>query len=370
MPRVLALCNVHNSPILGSLNETRSIASTSFLGRYAFIDFPLSNFANSGFNNIGILASGHIRSLNQHIGSGKVYTSNTKLGSISIMYPEKNANNKGYNTDINNIIENRWVINRVDPDYIVIAPVHLLYRFDFNEMLDFHKKKKSAVTMLYVNLNKSASFTGNRDELVLDENGRVLEIKENKGSKANACISLETYIINRKKFEEFIEFGNTVSKFYSLRDVLAFLANQIYIYSYEYKGRVFCFDSLKSYMNYSLELLDANVTKDLFIPEWPIYTRTYDTPPAKYGENAKVNNCFVANGALIDGKVTNCVVGRDVVIEKGVVIKNSIILTGAHIGKNAHIENCIIDKNSDISKKLELIGEKNNPLIVKEGDRI
>ena len=50
-------------------------------------------------------------------------------------------------------------------------------------------------------------------------------------------------------------------------------------------------------------------------------TRTYDTPPARYGNNAKVFNSYVANGAIIDGEVTNSIIGRNVKVRKGAVVK-------------------------------------------------
>lgn len=368
MARVLGLCNLHNAPKLGCLNNTRSIASTSFLGRYAFIDFTLSNFANSNINQMGILVEKHLRSLVKHVGSGRMYNSNTKTGSCSIMYNER-SENTAYNTDLNNLRENHWVLDRSNADYIVIAPAHFLDRIDFKEVLKYHIENKASVTMVYYK-TKSRFNAIDIDELKIDDNGRVTEISPYKGASKSFNLSLETYVISRNKLEDFLNFGQMTSKFFSLRDVLSYLASQLYIHSYEYKGFVRSIDSLESYYNVSLELLNQDKLYELFDPSWPIITRTYDTPPAKYGDNADVSNCFICNGSIIDGKVENSIVARDVKIGKGSKIKNSIILTGAKIGENIKIENCIIDKKSIVSLKKELIGEKDKPLIVKEGDRV
>lgn len=80
MYKVLGYCNLHHSPSLGELTESRSIASTPFLGRYAFIDFTLSNFTNSGIDMVGILVKEHQRSLVKHLGNSNVWNINTKLG--------------------------------------------------------------------------------------------------------------------------------------------------------------------------------------------------------------------------------------------------------------------------------------------------
>ena len=58
MKKIMGLCNLHAPATLNELTHARPIASTSFLGRYAFIDFPLSNFSNSGIDEVGILVRG------------------------------------------------------------------------------------------------------------------------------------------------------------------------------------------------------------------------------------------------------------------------------------------------------------------------
>ncbi len=370
MARILGICNVHDTPSLGDLTKNRSVASTAFLGRYTFVDFVLSNFANSNIDRKAILMERHMRSLLKHIGSGKIYNSNTKTGFTSLMFNEKYANNKGYNTDINNLIENHWVLDQSNADYIVIAPAHFVYRFDFNEMLKYHIEKKSAITMLYYKANDAHELNIGRDQLKLDENGRVLDICKNKGMDKECNISLETYIINRKKLEEILKFAHETSLFFSLRDVLSYLVNQVYIYTYEFKGYVRCIDSLASYKNVSLELLNQDVLNQLFSSSWPIYTRTYDTPPAKYKDNAEVKNCFISNGAIIDGKVVNSIIGRGVIIEKGAVIEDSIISPGVVISEGTHIKDCVVDKSAHILYKKELIGQKDMPLLVEEGSKI
>ena len=46
MRDVIALVNLHNSSELKPLTNSRPLASTTFLGRFAFIDFALSNLTN------------------------------------------------------------------------------------------------------------------------------------------------------------------------------------------------------------------------------------------------------------------------------------------------------------------------------------
>ena len=103
MRSVIGIVDLHHNIQLDFLTETRSIASTQFLGRYCFIDMPLSNFSNSGIKKIGILIKEKPRSLFRHLGLKNPWAFNTKTGGITLLYNEKYANDKFYNTDINNI---------------------------------------------------------------------------------------------------------------------------------------------------------------------------------------------------------------------------------------------------------------------------
>ena len=57
MPEVIGFLNLHNAPDLGQINQNRTLAAISFLGRYAICDIPLSNLTNSEISNIGVLVN-------------------------------------------------------------------------------------------------------------------------------------------------------------------------------------------------------------------------------------------------------------------------------------------------------------------------
>ncbi len=76
----------------------------------------------------------------------------------------------------------------------------------------------------------------------------------------------------------------------------------------------------------SLEFLDIDVSTQAFKSNWPIFTNTNDTPPSKYLKDAEVKSSYIANGVFIDGAVENSILGRNVKIGKGAVVKNSIFI--------------------------------------------
>jgi len=59
-----------------------------------------------------------------------------------------------------------------------------------------------------------------------------------------------------------------------------------------------------------------------------------------------------------------CILYRGVKVEKGAVIKNSIIMTNCCIHKDAYIENVILDKDVTVNEHQKLIGSADKPFVV------
>jgi len=366
MAKVVGLVNLHSDVSYKGLTEKRPVASVSFLGRYGMIDFVLSNMSNSGVDTVGVLIKEKPRSLFKHMGTGNSWNLNSKSGGISLLYNEKYANNPKYNHDINNMVENMKFIEKSKAEYVVLAPAHIITTMNYADIVDAHIKSGAEITMVYQKIdNANETFVGS-DYLRL-KGKQVIEIKNNKGNRKERNISLETYVFNTKTLLKLINYAKKVSSFFNMKDTLAYLCDERKIMAYEYKGFVRCVDSYEAYYKVSMEFLDMDINTQVFKGNWPIFTNTNDTPPTKYLKNAEVKKSFVANGAVIDGVVDNCIISRNVVIGKNAVVKNCIILNGSKVCAGAHLENVIIDKNARIEKKTELISE-GEPLYVQEGD--
>ena len=141
------------------------------------------------------------------------------------------------------------------------------------------------------------------------------------------------------------------------------------IRGYRFDGYIVPILTIQGYVDNSFALLNYENRQQLFFPEWPIYTTSHNTPPALYKENAVVKNSFVANGSVIDGKVENSILSRDVVIEKGAEVKNCIIFTHSQVGSGVKMRYVIADKNSSSRKYKNLKGTKDEIIIIPEGSK-
>lgn len=368
--KVLAYLNLHHSPGLGPLTSQRSSAVVSFLGRYALMDFMLSNFSNSGIDRIVTLVDANPHSVLKHLGSRNTFNINTKIGLEIVAYNEKGSKaGPRYNTDVANILFNDWIIDQATPDYVIVAPSYFLAPLDFRPIIEEHVKEKAEVTVVYQRVNNAKHDFIGRGTFEVDAEGKAYDFSRNKGEINERNISLEIFIFNIATFKTFLRDATAVSSFYTLSDIVALHARGgLKVHAVEYVGYLRCIDSYQHYVDYSFELLNYRVRRQLFLSDWPIYTVTHDTPPAKYESSADVHNAFIANGCLIAGKVRNSIISRNVKIEEGAAVENSIIFTDSIIKSGRSIDYTIIDKNVSVSVAEELKGSANDVLYVRKGD--
>jgi glucose-1-phosphate adenylyltransferase len=78
---------------------------------------------------------------------------------------------------------------------------------------------------------------------------------------------------------------------------------------------------------------------------------------------------MIANGAKIFGTVINSIISRNVIVDAGATVKDSIVFTDSKIGKEVLIQRAIIDKYVRVEKTKILVG-KDIPLYIKQGENI
>ena len=370
MAKVLGFCNLHDAPHLGKLTEKRPIGTVSFLSRYGLMDFTLSNFSNSGIDNIGILVDRSLHSVISHVRDGSIWINNTKTGYQRIFYNENTPSHK-FNTDINNLLANRLHFEDQDADYVVIAPAFFLMSIDFRKYLDMHIDSGRKISLIYKK-SKNAKEEFLNCDIVKVENKIVKDFSINTGRAKEANISLETFIFDYKTFVDLVNHTREISTLFNIRDLVNYCAtNGIYeVNAFSFDGYVAPVLTFDDFVNRSMELLSYENRKELFKEDWPIYTTTHNTPPAQYGPDAKVANCFIANGSRIKGTVINSVISRDVIIEEGAVVKNCILFSGTKVGKNTKLEYVVADKNVKIREVKEVVGEEDHYTYISFGANI
>lgn len=374
MSKAFGIVNFSGNHIwVKGLQTYRPIGAFSFMGRYRIIDFPISNMSNSDIDHIQVYIRRKPRSLTEHLGTGRHYNINSKRGKLRILYSEDGMDNENiYNTDIGAFRENIDIIEKEPYPYVVIAPSYMIYAIDFNALLQSHITSEADITLLYQSVDNANEAYLNCNTLNLNRQKGVLSIEQNRGTAKSRNIFMDTYIMKKDLFMELIEKAHKTSSMYTLADIVsAVCATEDYdVRGISHRGYFAAITDFKSYYQANIDLIDFKTARSLFDEDWPIYTRTNDSCPTQYFETADVKNSVVSNGCNMEGYVENSVVGRGCIIQKGAVVKNSVLLPGTLIGENVHVENFVVDKGAKIIHANELVAEADNPGYVKHQDTL
>lgn len=342
----IIFANAHDS-LISELTKNRAMASVPFGGRYCLTDFLLSNFANAGISHVGVITKTNYLSLTNHLSNGKPWDLDRKKGGLRILPPYVTGSAHYYTRRLemlNSIID---FLVSCDEEYIILGGADVVANIDFREFLKSHKEKEADISFVYA---KGKKPRGQNDviDFDLDENGRVKGVSFEDNDNCN--YGLDTILMSRKLLINLINEGMRCGQVSLSHGIFERKYNELSIYGFEHTGFSAVIDSIESYYNANMALLDGDVRKDLFDSARPIHTRTRDDMPVKYGINAKASNSLIADGCTIKGIVKNSILFRGVVVEEGAVVENCILMSDTVIGKNCKISNTISDRSVEIAE--------------------
>ena len=327
---------------LGVLTEKVAKPAVAFGGKYRIIDFPLSNCINSGIDTVGVLTQYQPLRLNTHIGIGIPWDLDRNEGGVTVLPPyEKSTSSEWYTGTANAIYQNLAYMEQYNPDYVLILSGDHIYKMDYEVMLDFHKANKADITIacMPVPIEEASRF----GIMVTDESNRITEFEEKPEHPSSNLASMGIYIFSWPVLKEALialkdqngcDFGKHILPYCKEKGQRLF--------AYEYNGYWKDVGTLGSYWEANMELIDIIPEFNLYEEFWRIYTKGDVIPPQYISEDAVVDKCIIGEGTEIYGEVHNSVIGPNVVIGKGSVIRDSIIMKKTSVGENVVMDKAIV----------------------------
>ena len=126
------------------------------------------------------------------------------------------------------------------------------------------------------------------------------------------------------------------------------------LFAYEFNGYWKDVGTLGSYWEANMELIDIIPEFNLYEEFWRIYTKSDIIQPQYIAADAVVEKSIIGNGTEIYGEVHNSVIGSGVTIEKGTVVRDSIIMKQAHVKEGCVIDKSIVAEKAIIGKNVVL----------------
>lgn len=347
---------------ISELTGIRTMGSVPFASRYRLIDFTLSNMVNAGIEKVGVLTKSHYQSLMDHVGNGKPWDLSRKNEGLFILPPFSTSEVGENNDKLTSLKGVLGFISRSKEEYVLLSDCNSIVNIDIEDLINTHIDNSADITIVYKN-GKPPKL----DNTLIFEigfYGFVSEVKVGIPDVENANYSLNMILMRKSLLEKLVnEAINHNYKSFS-KDIIQRNVGNLNIYGYEAKGYSATIESMESYFKVNMELLDVANSDDLFNKDRPIYTKVRDDMPAIYGINSNVKNSLIADGCIIDGTVENSILFRGVKVEKGAVVKNSIVMQDGMIAQNSSINYVITDKSVVITSNKALSGAENYQLYI------
>ncbi|HGD6949306.1 TPA: glucose-1-phosphate adenylyltransferase [Streptococcus agalactiae] len=353
---------------LGKLTQSIAKPAVQFGGRYRIIDFALSNCANSGINNVGVITQYQPLELNTHIGNGSSWGLDGIDSGVTVLQPySETEGNRWFQGTSHAIYQNIDYIDRINPEYVLILSGDHIYKMNYDDMLQTHKDNLASLTVAVLDVPlKEASRFGIMNT---DSNDRIVEFEEKPEHPKSTKASMGIYIFDWKRLRTVLIDGekNGIDMSDFGKNVIpAYLESGERVYTYNFDGYWKDVGTIESLWEANMEYIGEDNKLHSRDRSWKIYSKNLIAPPNFMTEDANVKDSLVVDGCFVAGNVEHSILSTNVQVKPNAIIKDSFVMSGATIGEGAKINRAIIGEDAvigdgvviDGSKEVEVIGYK------------
>ena len=359
-----------NDASLGTLTEKRTMASLPFGGRYRQVDFALSNLTCAGVRHLGIITRHSYQSLMHHIGSGEEWGLELGEGALEFLTPYAQSVTDSYRGKLESLASAMDFLEYGNEDYVVIIDSAILSNIDLSKVVAAHAASGKDVTVVA----KAGICNGSKkvDLAVKMENGEIADMAVDYIAPEGYLASMDIFVLNKKWLIEQVKECVSRNLYHMDRNLVmgGWRRGVVTVNIYEHEGVALFNESVDEYYHNTLSLLDKDVRHDLFGANHPVYTKVRDRVPCYYGEDADLDDCLIADGCMLEGKVEDSVLFRQVSICEEAEVEDCIIMNDCVIGKGAKLKYVILDKEVTVTPGAKLYGTKEHPIVIKKGETV
>jgi glucose-1-phosphate adenylyltransferase len=352
------------------LTRDRAKPAVPFAGQYRIIDITLSNCINSGLRHVYILTQYKALSLNRHIREGWGPVVANELGEfIEILPPMQRVSKNWYTGTADAVYQNIYSIGAEEPRHVIILSGDHIYKMNYGLMLDQHRDSGADVTIatLPIHPDEVSSF----GVVEIGRNGEVIGFVEKPKETTIRSpfmpdmvdASMGIYIFNTDTLLPELmkdaedpnskhDFGHNI-----LPNILGRVKMMAYNFVDENKQKALYWrdvGTLDAYYEANMDVAGVTPTFNLYDKSWPMRTRSYQYPPAKFvfgepGRTGMAINSIVASGSIVSGAVIrNSVLSQDVRVNSYADVDSSIVFSHVNIGRHCRVRHAIIDRDVHI----------------------
>ncbi len=373
---------------LHPLTGHRSKPAVPVAGKYRLVDIPISNCLNSGIRKIYVLTQFNSASLNRHIKNTYNFDAFSR-GFVDILAAEQTPKSQNwFQGTADAVRQSIHHMAKHDYEHVLILSGDQLYRMDFREVLENHKKSKANLTVatIPVTAEDATGFgimktdkQGMIDSFVEKPSADELEKwssdtgEEMKSKGKNYLASMGIYVFNKKDLIRLFEENPDATDF-GQEIIPKAIDEGTKVCSYAFNGYWTDIGTIKSFFEANLALTETVPEFNLYDDEQQIFTRARLLPASKLAGTA-LEKVIISEGCLIEAsRIERSVIGIRSRIGKGSTIETSVIMGNDYfttdedfknqtrdrplmgIGQRCYLSRTIVDKNARIGNDVKIEG--------------
>jgi len=349
---------------LGVLTKKIAKPAVPFGSRYRIIDFPLSNCVNSGIEIVGVLSQYQPLALNTYVGNGHPWDLDRQNAGAYILPPyQRSGKSDWYKGTANAIYQNKDFLDDCNPKYVVILSGDHIYKMDYGAMLKSHIERgaDATVAVYEVPWEEAPRF----GILNTEEDDSIVEFEEKPANPKSNLASMGVYVFTWDVLREALikdEADENSNNDFGKNIIPMLLNDGRKLFAYRFAGYWKDVGTISSLWETNMDILDKPEEINLVDRSWRIFSRNPVKPSQYIGTEGKVTNSALTDGCRIYGDVIHSVLSNSVVVEKGAVVKDCVLLPGVTVKSGAHLERCIVDFGTIIGENV-----KAGPSVTGEG---
>jgi glucose-1-phosphate adenylyltransferase len=332
---------------LSVLTAQRPKSAVPFWGMYRIIDFVLSNMMRSRIDVVGVLSQYRPYSLLTHLGNGEPWDFVGRSRALKILSPFKGmADSDWYKGTADAIYQNLNFLEHYSPELVLIAAGDHVYSMDYRPLIRQHVATGAELTIALKRVPRErAHLFGTA---VLAGDGRVVSYEEKAARPEGDLASLTVYVFDTRVLVERLRENAAEGKtFHLYSEVIPRMVREgARVHGHVFEGYWAYARTLDAYYAANMEILDG-AAGDL--EAWQVRTNLRadtlgDAAPALFGAGSRGISSLIAGGATVAGTVERSILSPGVVIERGAVVRDSVVMHGCRIASGAVVDRAILDK--------------------------
>ena len=366
---------------LKEMTDIRAKPAVFFGGKTRIIDFALSNAVNSGIRRIGVATQYKAHSLIRHLQRGWSFFRAERNESLDILPASQQMDEENwYKGTADAVTQNISIIKGYEPKYILILAGDHIYKQDYSYMIEQHVESGAKVTVGCIEVpREEAKGFG---VMAVDENDKILDFVEKPADPptmpndpTRSLASMGIYVFETDFLCELLEadakdpnsshdFGkDIIPGLVASGDAVAHPFGRSCVMSgLEKKPYWRDVGTLDAYWQANIDMTDFEPELDIYATDWPIWTYSELTAPAKFihneeGRRGQAVSSMVSGGCIISGSsLYRCLLFTGVKTHSYSQMEGVVALPYSEVGRRAHIKNAIIDRGVKIPPGL-VVGE-------------